>query len=162
MQKKYILPVVGQLYQNRNGREYCCLSNATYPNEDAARKALALGEHQASMVRMSDGWCIVVHGIQQYEDGTVEWNYSTGGAFRKEELDRCRNMLRGKDPAWKKYFDYLDCLRMMGTINMFGAVPYLQEEFPELSFDKARAREVLTAWMDSYSTHSEGCSHNDG
>lgn len=53
----------------------------------------------------------------------------------------------------KKYFNYLDLLRMMGTTNMFGAVPYLQQAFPELATDNIRAREVLTAWMDSFSAH---------
>lgn len=104
-----------------------------------------------SYVRMSDGWSFTAHGLQRYEDGTVEWNYSTGGAFREDDLDKCRKMLLRKDPAMKKYFDYLDRLRNSGTINMFGAVAYLQRTFPELGFDDARARQVLTAWMDSYS-----------
>lgn len=151
MQTKYILPVVGQVYKNRNDREYCCLSNTSYPNEEAAQKALALGEHQATMVRMSDGWSFTAHGLHQYEDGTVEWSYSTGGAFREDDLDKCRKMLQRTDPALKKYFDYLDFLRMMGITNMFGAVPYLQQAFPELGADKPRAREVLTAWMEGFS-----------
>lgn len=151
MRENYILPVVGQIYKNQNGREYCCLSNASCPNEEAAQRAVELGEHQANMVRMGDGWSFTAHGLHQYEDGTVEWNYSTGGAFRKDDLDKCQKMLRRKDPALKKYFDYLDFLRMMGTTNMFGAVPYLQQAFPELSSDAVKAREVLRAWMDSYS-----------
>ena len=83
----------------------------------------------------------------------MEWNYSTGGAFREDELDKCRKMLLREDPAMKKYFDYLDRLRNSGTINMFGAVGYLQRKFPDLSFDDARARQVLAAWMDGYSAH---------
>ena len=50
----------------------------------------------------------------------------------------------------KKYFDYLDQLRQSGEINMFGAMPYLQREFPELAWDRRRASQVLQAWMDSY------------
>ena len=153
MQAKYILPVVGQIYKNRNGRECCCLSNASYPNGETAQKALARGEHQTGMVRMSDGWSFTAHGLHQYEDGTVEWNYSTGGAFREDDLDKCRKMLLRKDPAMKKYFDYLDHLRDSGATNMFGAVAYLQREFPELGFDDVRARQLLAAWMEGYSTH---------
>lgn len=153
MQAKYILPVVGQIYKNRNDREYCCLSNTSYPNEEAAQKALALGEHQATMVRKSDGWSFTAHGFHQYEDGTVEWSYSTGGAFREDDLDKCHKMLLRKDPAMKKYFDYLDHLRDSGATNMFGAVAYLQREFPELGFDDVRARQLLAAWMEGYSTH---------
>ena len=49
----------------------------------------------------------------------------------------------------KQYFDYLDRLRDSGVTNMFGAVPYLRRKFPELSFDPAKAKEILKAWMDS-------------
>lgn len=153
MQKKYILTVAGQIYKNRNGREYCCLSATDYSSQEAMWRAINLGEHQAAMVRMSDGWSFTAHGLHQYEDGAVEWNYSTGGAFREDDLDKCRKMLLREDPAMKKYFDYLDRLRNSGTINMFGAVGYLQRKFPELSFDDARARQVLAAWMDGYSAH---------
>jgi len=50
----------------------------------------------------------------------------------------------------QKYFDYLERLRESGETNMLGALPYLQREFPELGFDRARAREIHRAWMDSY------------
>lgn len=153
MQGNYIAPIIGQVYANRNGREYCCLSNTAYPSDEAMQKAVALGEHQAVMVRMSDGWSFTAYGLHQYEDGTVEWNYSTGGAFREDDLDKCRKLLQRTDPALKKYFDYLDFLRMMGITNMFGAVPYLQQAFPELGSNEPRAREVLTAWMEGYSAH---------
>ena len=50
----------------------------------------------------------------------------------------------------EKYFVYLEELRESGETNMFGAVPCLQRKFPELAFDRARALEILTAWMRSY------------
>lgn len=50
----------------------------------------------------------------------------------------------------KKYFEYLDQLRESGETNMFGAVPYLQAEFPELEHDRSRAVEILRAWMNSH------------
>lgn len=46
----------------------------------------------------------------------------------------------------KKYFKYLDGLRESGETNMFGAVPYLQNEF---GLEKKEAREILSAWMKS-------------
>jgi len=49
-----------------------------------------------------------------------------------------------------EYFAYLERLRESGETNMYGAVPYLQREFPELAFDRSRAHEILTAWMRSY------------
>ena len=50
----------------------------------------------------------------------------------------------------KKYFDYLDALRESGVTNMYGAVPYLQQEFPELSYDHAQAVYVLQQWMKKH------------
>ena len=49
----------------------------------------------------------------------------------------------------EKYFDYLEQLRDSGVTNMFGAVPYLQQEFPELSYDHAQAVYILREWMAS-------------
>ena len=50
----------------------------------------------------------------------------------------------------EKYFAYLDWLRHTSVTNMYGARPYLQKAFPELSSDPKRASEILRAWMDSY------------
>jgi len=55
-----------------------------------------------------------------------------------------------KEYFMKKYFDYLDRLRRSGETNMYGAVPYLQKEFPELGCDRNQAVRVLRAWMDSF------------
>ena len=43
---------------------------------------------------------------------------------------------------------YLDELRESGDTNMYGARPYLADEFPELT-DK-QAGEVLKYWMHSF------------
>lgn len=81
MDRQYIIPVVGQIYRNRNGGEYRCTDNAFYVNDAQERRALALGEHVAYMERVKDGWKLKVHGVIQYKDGTIEWNYSSGGHF---------------------------------------------------------------------------------
>jgi len=46
-----------------------------------------------------------------------------------------------------EYYSYLDVLRESGVTNMFGAAPYLMDEF---GLDKRVAREVLMSWMESY------------
>jgi hypothetical protein len=46
------------------------------------------------------------------------------------------------------YFEYLDNLRESGVTNMYGAVPYLQREFPEL--DKDLAKHFLLKWMRTF------------
>jgi hypothetical protein len=53
------------------------------------------------------------------------------------------------------YFEYLDGLRESGETNMFGAAPYLQAAYPEMS--SAEARKVLGEWMRTFSErHKEG------
>jgi hypothetical protein len=47
----------------------------------------------------------------------------------------------------EKYFEYLEALRDSGVVNMYGAAPYLAEEF---DLDKRTARKILIAWMESY------------
>lgn len=48
----------------------------------------------------------------------------------------------------EEYFQFLNELRESGITNMFGAGPFLQDEFPELS--KYEARAELSAWMKSF------------
>lgn len=47
----------------------------------------------------------------------------------------------------KKTWLYLEWLRRTGQTNMFGAVPYLINEF---GFDNEKAKEVLNDWMQNY------------
>lgn len=81
MDRQYIIPVVGQIYRNRGGGEYRCTGNSFYMNDAQEQRALALGEHIAYMERVKDGWSLAAHGVIQYADGTIEWNYSTGEHF---------------------------------------------------------------------------------
>jgi len=47
-----------------------------------------------------------------------------------------------------EYYKYLEALRQSGVTNMFGAVPYLRKEYPQLSYEEASA--VLSNWMTNY------------
>jgi hypothetical protein len=47
----------------------------------------------------------------------------------------------------KEYFAYLNVLRESGVTNMFGAAPYLQQEF---GLSKHEARDILKQWMESF------------
>ena len=55
--------------------------------------------------------------------------------------------------ATQEYFAYLDDLRERGEANMFGAVPYLMAEF---DLSRGESREVLSAWMKTFRSESEG------
>ena len=52
------------------------------------------------------------------------------------------------DFVLEKHLNFLDMLRKSGATNMFGAQPYIQLRFPELS--KKQATEVLTYWMKTF------------
>lgn len=54
----------------------------------------------------------------------------------------------------KKMFDYLNNLRESGITNMFGATPYLAEEF---DIDKRLASSVLSKWMENF--NADGYEH---
>jgi hypothetical protein len=52
-------------------------------------------------------------------------------------------------------FEFLDDLRDSGVTNMFGARPYIQEEYSELS--SSEAGDLLTKWMSTFEErHPEG------
>lgn len=65
--RTYFTPVINETYVNRNGSEYIC------------KEVYSPGD--VRMERIKDGWSLIAHGVQQYEDGTIEWNYSTGGCW---------------------------------------------------------------------------------
>lgn len=45
----------------------------------------------------------------------------------------------------KEHKEFLDSLRESGVTNMFGAAPYLREEF---GLTGEESREILQEWMD--------------
>ena len=47
----------------------------------------------------------------------------------------------------QEVFDFLDALRESGITNMYGAAPYIQDEF---GVDKKEARELLLEWMKNF------------
>ena len=73
MRKKFN-PIVFETYRlhgDTAGGEYICTSSG-YVDGNAIFR------------RKSDGWTIYAHGVGCYEDGTIDWNYSTGGCFVEE------------------------------------------------------------------------------
>ena len=48
---------------------------------------------------------------------------------------------------WTEYYVFLEVLRQSGVTNMFGATPYLREEF---GLGRRDAIKILSSWMDNY------------
>jgi hypothetical protein len=47
----------------------------------------------------------------------------------------------------KEVFEYLNDLREIGITNMFGATPYIVEEY---GIEKKEASRILSKWMDMF------------
>ena len=48
---------------------------------------------------------------------------------------------------WTEYYVFLEELQQSGVTNMFGAVPYLREEF---GLGRRESTQILANWMDNY------------
>ena len=58
---------VGKVYKNRGGSEYLCLGQ--------------IGGSAWDMLNIKSSWRLTAHIITMYEDGTIEWDYSSDGYF---------------------------------------------------------------------------------
>lgn len=76
MDGKRITPERGKIYRNKGGGKFLCIRGF---------------DGNAVMQNIASGWTFKANGVIQYEDGTIEWDYSTGGHF--EHCSECR-MLR--------------------------------------------------------------------
>jgi len=56
-------------------------------------------------------------------------------------------------------YEYLFLLQKSGAINMFGAVPYAQKQFPEL--DKKEVKATVLDWMKNYSEIAKRLGYDD-
>ena len=73
MSGKRINPTPGTVYVNRGGGKYLC--GDVWENDTPALS------YCARMTNTATGWTLVAHGVTQYPDGSIEWDYSTGGHF---------------------------------------------------------------------------------
>lgn len=160
MQGQYIVPGLGQIYTDRDGKNYCCIRNRSYPDNTVMQKCVGHDEHWTSMVRLSDGWAAQVHGIRQCEDGTIVWNYSSDESFIPRGMGQCHQHWQEDSTDMKQYIYYLDYLCVTGMALMFDAGFYLQRKFPSLSSDQAKAQEVIRTWIYHYLNCGDGGSHD--
>lgn len=59
-------PEVGEIYENEGGGRFECIS---------------AGPFTAIMRNEASDWTVVAHGLGIYQDGRIDWDYSTGGFF---------------------------------------------------------------------------------
>lgn len=70
MSRTKFTPEEGKQYQNAGGVVFRCLSS----------KRL-LPEGNATMQNIKTGWTFKAHGCGIYDDGTIDWDYSSRGFF---------------------------------------------------------------------------------
>jgi len=72
MERTKFTPERGKVYKNHGGGEFQCLdSDPRFMPGDAFMKNTA------------SGWSFKARGCGIYEDGTIDWDYSTGGFFAR-------------------------------------------------------------------------------
>ena len=81
-----ITPVGGKVYENAGGGRYLCTSH--WSSCESSR-----------FMNIDSGWELTAHGIVQYEDGTIEWDYSTGGGFNDGRLQEYREICQRAEKA---------------------------------------------------------------
>ena len=80
-------PTIDAIYENAGGGTYRC--------EGPAK----LESCSAWMQNTASGWTLLAHGITRYEDGTIEWDYSTDGGFNEGRLEEYRKQTERRKDA---------------------------------------------------------------
>ena len=78
-----LTPTVGQVYINRGGGKYLCLSAGTRPCPTYYNASGCASGTSGVFRNVKSGWTFTAKGIIQYADGTIEWDHSTDGRFEE-------------------------------------------------------------------------------
>jgi len=73
----YSVLTKGLIYHQRDGAKYRCTKSITRYHQCTG----ALLTCQAVLERISDGYTITAHGTRMEANGTIHWDYSTGGRW---------------------------------------------------------------------------------
>lgn len=81
MSSKRITPEQGKVYKNKGGGDFLCIRGFN---------------GNAIMQNIASGWTFKANGVVQYEDGSIEWDYSTEEHF-ESLVKQCRLCKAGFD-----------------------------------------------------------------
>ena len=65
--KRHVKLNIGEVYQNKGGGSFLCIRE--------------IDESTYQMLNIKSRWMLEAHEITMYEDGTIEWDYSSHGYF---------------------------------------------------------------------------------
>lgn len=71
-ERRAFYPIYGHIYSNHGGGIFRCTSQATR----SAWHGVC-----ARMENVKSGWTFEAKGIHRYNDGTIDWDFSTDGTF---------------------------------------------------------------------------------
>lgn len=80
-----LVPTAGQVYTNRGGGKFRCLSAGTGYGPVYFNAAGCASDASGVFRNVKSGWTFTAKGIVQYADGTIEWDHSTDGRFEEKE-----------------------------------------------------------------------------
>lgn len=72
MERTKFTPKPGKIYKNAGGGSFRCLRAEGF-----------IADHNAEMQNTASGWTFTAHGCGIYGDGTIDWDFSTGGRFEE-------------------------------------------------------------------------------
>ena len=83
---QYFRPTVNEVYTNKNGSQYLCLSADGFDAEMIHTTSkwylcLSADGFDAEMIHTTSKWRFKALGCHMYDDGQIEWNWSIGGYF---------------------------------------------------------------------------------
>lgn len=71
-----IMLKVGSLYRLRDHEDYVLEVLRTIPGD-------GYSPFTARVRSIVTGWTMTIHGVNQYEDGSIDWDFSTDGIFTR-------------------------------------------------------------------------------
>ena len=74
MNRKHITPEPGRVYTLKSNNSIIT----------SLFRCLEAQSGVAVMQNLASGWTFKAHGVGQYDDGEIDWDYSTGGYFMNE------------------------------------------------------------------------------
>lgn len=78
-----LVPTTGQIYTNRGGGKFLCLSAETRPCPTYYNASGCASDTSGVFRNVKSGWTFTAKGIIQYADETIEWDHSLDGRFEK-------------------------------------------------------------------------------
>jgi len=76
MKSERVILKVGKMYRLRGRGGYVLECLQTLPHD-------GYSPYTARVRSTATGWTMTIHGVNQYEDGSIDWDFSTDGIFTR-------------------------------------------------------------------------------